>query len=84
MASAWATLVAYSFMAGISYFIGKKYYSVPYQIKNIFIYLILSIGLSYLSFLFFRGNLLISIIFVCIFIAFALWNEKNEIKQILK
>ena len=84
MASAWATLVAYSFMAGISYFIGKKYYSVPYQIKNIFIYLILSIGLSYLSFLFFRGNLLISIIFVCIFIGFALWNEKNEIKQILK
>jgi len=84
MASAWATLIAYSFMASISYFIGKKYYSVPYQIKNIFIYLILSTGLSYLSFLFFRGNILISIIFVCIFIAFALWNEKNEIKQILK
>ena len=82
MASAWATLIAYSFMTTISYFYGKKYYTIPYEIKNIFIYLFFSISFSYLSFMFFRGNIFISILLVIIFIGFILWNEKKEIQQI--
>lgn len=84
MASAWATLLAYSLMTIISYFYGKKYYTVPYNIKNIFLYLSISIGFSYLSFILFRGNLFMSILLVFVFVSFTLWNEKNEIKQILK
>ena len=64
MASAWATLIAYGFMAIISYVVGKKYYAVPYKISNIFLYLFLSVGFSYLSFLLFRGNLFISSLLV--------------------
>lgn len=84
MASAWATLIAYGFMSAISYFYGKKYYGVPYNVKNIFVYILFSVALSYISFVYFRGNLLLSAIFVMVFIGFTLWNEKNEIKQILK
>ncbi len=84
MASACATLLAYSLMTIISYFYGKKHYAVPYNIKNIFIYLSISTGFSYLSFMLFRGNLFISILLVFVFVSFTLWNEKNEIKQILK
>ncbi len=84
MASAWATLIAYGFMAATSYFYGKKYYHVPYNMKNIFTYIILSVALSYISFIYFRGNLFISSIFVVLFLGFTFWNEKNEIKQILK
>ncbi len=84
MASAWATLLAYSLMTIISYFYGKKYYTVPYNIKSIFIYLLISVSFSYLSFILFRGNLLISILLISVFVSFILWNEKNEIKQILK
>lgn len=84
MASAWATLLAYAFMTIISYFYGKKHYSVPYNIKSVFIYLFISIILSYLSFILFRGNILISSLLVFVFISFTLWNEKNEIKQIFK
>jgi O-antigen/teichoic acid export membrane protein len=84
MASAWATLTAYLFMTIISYIYGNKYYNIPYKIKNIIIYLILSIGLSYLSFLFFRGNILMSILLVSVFLGYTIWNEKNEILQILK
>ena len=84
MASAWATLLAYSLMTIISYFYGKKYYTVPYNIKSIFIYLLISVSFSYLSFILFRGNLLMSILLISIFVSFTLWNEKNEIKQILK
>ena len=84
MASAWATLLAYAFMTFISYFYGKKHYTVPYNLKKVAIYLIISTGLSYLSFILFRGNPFISILCVLLFVSFILWNEKNEIKQILK
>lgn len=84
MASAWATLIAYGFMAIISYVVGKKYYAVPYKISNIFLYLFLSVGFSYLSFLLFRGNLFISSLLVILFLGFIVWNEKSEIQQILK
>jgi len=84
MASAYATLITYSFMTIISYVYGKKYYSIPYQIKNIFFYIILSASLSYFSFLLFRGNILVSILIVILFLGVILWNEKNEIKQLFK
>ncbi len=84
MASAWATLIAYGFMAAISYFYGKKHYKVPYDVKNIIFYLLFSVILSYISFIYFRGNLYISFIFVIAFIGYAFWNQKNEIKQILR
>ena len=56
MAAAWATLVAYGSMMLISFFLGKKYYPVPYNVKKISFYLLLSVGLSILSFTFFREN----------------------------
>ncbi len=84
MASAYATLIAYSFMTIISYYYGKKYYCIPYQFKNIIFYLILSIGISYFSFVFFRGNILVSTMLLFLFIGLILINEKSEIKQLLK
>jgi O-antigen/teichoic acid export membrane protein len=84
MASAWATLLAYSVMTVISYFYGKKYFTIPYKIKNLFIYLFLSTGFAYLSFAFFRGNLLISTLLVIVFLGFTAWNEKREIHQFFK
>ncbi len=84
MASAWATLITYSVMVIISYYFGKKYYMIPYRIKNLFIYLILSTGFAYLSFVFFRGNLFISTLLVITFIGFAAWNEKKEIQQFIE
>lgn len=38
-ACAWASLACYSFMVVTSYFLGQKYYPVPYNILKIFIYL---------------------------------------------
>lgn len=84
MASAWATLITYGFMTLISYTYGKKYYAVPYNLKNIFLYLILSIGFSYSSFIFFRGNILVSTILLITFAGIIFWNEKSEIKKIIK
>jgi len=84
MASAWATLIAYGLMTIISYIYGKKHYKIPYDLKKILMYITVSVALSYISFIYFRKNLFISFIFVIAFIGYILWNEKNEIKQILK
>jgi len=84
MASAWATLITYSVMVIISYYFGKKYYIIPYKIKNLLIYLFLSSGLAYLSFVFFRGNFYISTLLIMAFLGFVAWNEKKEIQQIIR
>lgn len=45
MAPAWATLICYALMTVIAYLVGQKYYPVPYQIKEISLYLFLAVGL---------------------------------------
>ncbi len=84
MASAYATLIAYSSMTVISYYYSRKYYSIPYQFKNILFYLILSTGISYFSFVFFRGNIIVSSLLLILFIGIILIYEKSEIKKLLK
>jgi len=83
MASAWATLIAYSGMTFISYFYGKKYYKVPYNVSKVFLYIIISVGLSYLSYYHFKENYIVSTLFIIGFLAFIVINEKNELKTIL-
>src|SRR5690606_32886083 len=46
IASAWATLVAYGIMMVLSYLIGQRHYTVPYDLKRILCYLTVSIVLS--------------------------------------
>ncbi|UMB53096.1 polysaccharide biosynthesis C-terminal domain-containing protein [Lutibacter sp. A64] len=84
MASAWATLTAYGVMMLLSYFIGKKYYPVPYNIKKIISYLFSATLLSYVSFNYFRENYFVSVGLVIIFGFLIYFNEKKEILAILK
>ncbi|MFN0274136.1 MAG: polysaccharide biosynthesis C-terminal domain-containing protein [Chitinophagales bacterium] len=41
--SAWATLACYGGMVILSYIIGQKYYPVPYNLRKILLYLVLSV-----------------------------------------
>lgn len=84
MASAWATLIAYGGMTLISYFYGKKYYNVPYRMNKVVLYIVISFGLSILSYYKFKDNYYISTLLVLAFITFIYYNEKKEIKTILK
>ncbi len=47
MASAWATLAAYSVMTMISYFLGRRYYRVPYPVGRILFYILTATLLSF-------------------------------------
>jgi len=84
MASAWATLITYMFIALLSYFYGKKYYHIPYPLKSIFLTLMVTITGCYLSFLYFRGNYMVSTAIILVFSITILWTQKSEIKQIWK
>jgi len=81
--SAIATLAAYGSMMTMSYYFGRKYYSVPYDLKKIGGYLVLSIGFSGLSFYVFRGDLIIGTILLLVFLLYTYFSEKKEIKRIL-
>lgn len=82
MAAAWATLAAYGGMMVISYFLGRKYYPVPYDLNKIGLYLALAISFSIISFIFFRENYLIGTAFVVLFLGIVFGKERRNIQQI--
>ncbi len=84
IASAWATLAAYLFMTIVSYFIGKKYYPIQYNLQKMGIYLVVSIVISSISFLMFRGDFWISTLLLLIFAVIIILNEKEDLKILLK
>ncbi|MCF6295172.1 MAG: oligosaccharide flippase family protein [Flavobacteriaceae bacterium] len=83
-ASAIATLVAYATMMLLSYYFGRKYYPIPYNLKKIGLYFSVSITLSVLSFYYFRENYAIGTVMLMAFITIIFILEKNQLKQLLK
>jgi O-antigen/teichoic acid export membrane protein len=84
IAAAWATLITYTFMTLLSYYIGKKHYPVPYQITKLVTYIILTIVLSGLSFLYFREEYWFSVLSIICYFGSIYFFEKTVIKQFLK
>ncbi|MEY3499505.1 MAG: hypothetical protein RL308_1174 [Bacteroidota bacterium] len=82
--SAIATIAAYGTMMGISYFLGNKYYPIPYDIKKISGYLGLSILFSIISFYYFRENYFVGIPLLLGFMYYIYRNEKETLNKILK
>lgn len=86
-ASAWAILACFVSMALISYFAGKKYYDVPYQIKNFMFYLFVALVLFGIYWWvrtdtnpYFWLAILVNVLFIGIVVV----KEKNEIISIIK
>jgi O-antigen/teichoic acid export membrane protein len=82
--SALATLAAYGSMMVISYLLGRKYYAVPYDLKKIGAYLLLSVVFSVFSFYVFGGDLWIGSALLLLFMGLVYQFEKKELKLILK
>jgi O-antigen/teichoic acid export membrane protein len=81
--SAIATLSAYSLMALLSFYFGRKYYPIPYNLKKIGSYLVLSVGFSLLSFYQFRENYLVGIGMLSVLLSMVWIFEQKQIKQLL-
>lgn len=82
MASALATLAAYGTMMLLSYYFGKKYYPVPYNMRKILFYLIVSIAFSALSFYVFSRNLIAGGILLLLFLMLVYKMEGDNLKTI--
>lgn len=48
-ASAWATLASYATLTLLSYWLGRKYYPVPYQLRKVLFYIVLALGVYWLG-----------------------------------
>lgn len=83
--SAWAAFISYFIMMVVSYFVGKKYYPIPYEIKRILGYCLIA-GIFYLIgvYLFeFENRMWLAYIFrgilLLIYVAFIALNEQIPI-----
>ncbi|MDX1603743.1 MAG: polysaccharide biosynthesis C-terminal domain-containing protein [Salinimicrobium sediminis] len=82
--SAIATMAAYGSMMLLSLYFGRKYYPIPYDLKRIGGYLLISIGFSTVYFYLFRENYYLGSILILIFFALIYYAEKDQLKQLLK
>lgn len=81
--SAIATIAAYGSMMSISYYFGNKYYPIPYDTNKIFMYLLISVGFSAVSFYGFRENYYVGITLLLVFMYFIYHNEKELLTKIV-
>ena len=82
MASAIATLAAYATMMGLSYYFGKKYYPIPYNMRKIIFYGGVSILFSIISFYVFNRNLIIGTLLLFVFLSLIYKLEGDKLKNI--
>tara|TARA_B100000678_G_scaffold153126_1_gene127837 strand:+ start:178 stop:1632 length:1455 start_codon:yes stop_codon:yes gene_type:complete len=79
-----ATLAAYSVMMFTSYFIGRKKYPIPYNLKKIGLYLGLSVTFGFTSFYIFNRNILIGTLLLLLFLGIIYIKEKKEIIKLVQ
>ena len=84
MGSAWVSMLAYFVMMVISYLLGQKYYPIPYNLKRISAYMLVSAVLVILSFWVFNRNIYIGNALLLAFLAGIFYFEKEQLKLILK
>lgn len=84
--SAIATIAAYGTMMVLSYYLGNKYYPIPYDMKKICLYLGLSITLSCISFYVdvLRETYIFGILSLVVFMGILYKGEKETILRIIK
>ena len=84
MGSAWVSMTAYFVMMVLSYVLGQKYYPIPYNLKRIFIYLVVSTVIVFSSFFLFDRNIYIGNAMLIAFLAGIAYFEKDDLMRILK
>ena len=87
--SAWATLICYFSMVVISYFLGNKYYPIPYQVKQLSAYISLALLLFFTQQLLIKKLLTDSVfhhvsaaLFILLFAGIAFLAERKQLSQL--
>jgi len=81
MGSAVVSMLAYFIIMVVSYILGRKYYPIPYDLKRICVYLVVSLALVYVSFYVLHRNLYAGNALLLLFAgAIAFFERKNIVK----
>ncbi len=84
MASAWATLAAYSVMALLSYFFGRKHYRIPYPTGKILFYLLIATALSFWMYEKWADNWGVKLAILVGYILLVAGMEGRSLREVLK
>ena len=84
MGSAWVSMFAYLIIMIISYILGQKHYPIPYKLKTMGLYILVSIVMVYLSFWVFNRNIYIGNGILILFLVGIFYFEKNNVMKMLK
>lgn len=77
MVSAWVTLAAYFVMMVLSYFLGQKYYPIPYRMKKISFFIALLAIFSYVIVELFDYNFWIGNLLFLVYAGVLIYSEKD-------
>ena len=79
MGGALATLFTYGSMVLVSWYFGRHYYPVPYEIKKIIFLIGITVVLCALSFIWYRGNIWFNILFLLTMLSTVAILERRNI-----
>ncbi|MEO6348786.1 MAG: oligosaccharide flippase family protein [Aquaticitalea sp.] len=79
-----ATLVAYGTMMVASYYYGQKYYPIPYNLKKMSLYLLVSSAFSVISFYVYRDNFWVGMMLLICYLLFVYICERKQLSQLFK
>jgi O-antigen/teichoic acid export membrane protein len=87
--AAWARFIAEAAMVGVSYYLNRRYFPTPYDVRRIVEYVVLGIALFGLSeaLLPYVGEVVrygVNILIFASFVAYAVWREKIDVKAMLR
>ena len=87
--AAWARFIAEAAMVAVSYYLNRRYFPTPYDVRRIAEYVVLGIALFVLSeaLLPYVGVVMrygVNIVIFATFVAYAVWREKIDVKALLR
>ena len=87
--AAWARFIAEAAMVVVSYYLNRRFFPTPYDVRRIAEYVVLGVGLFLVSeaLLPYLGVVMqygVNIVIFATFAAYAVWREKIDVKAMLR
>jgi O-antigen/teichoic acid export membrane protein len=90
MAPGWAALACYTFMAGVSYWTGQRYYPIHYPIGRMLTYILVAVGLYGVSLYAaaalqpaFWAGLALNTVFMLLYLSFLALLEREQLRHLV-
>ena len=87
--AAWARFVAEAAMVAVSYYLNRRFFPTPYDVRRIVEYVVLGVALFFVSeaLLPYVGQLMgyvANVVIFSLFVAYAVWREKIDLRAMMR